>query len=240
MELSMTKVKTLEYCPLQFHWRYNKKLTTRPRFWLTFGSTIHKVLEVYYTHKKAGDLLVAHDLEEVFRTTWPEMIKKDDTLFQEEEDQEKIMENGIALITKYLTVFNLVPFLIEHKFKIKVPGVKEEVNGVIDLVTVDHDVRDHKVKAKAFNVKDLNDDIQLGCYSLAVPEARALWFDVLLRGTNQVCSQQIPSIRMAEEKAKQKLQWASGVLQKGDFLATTSVAKCLGCDYSEICNKKGN
>jgi putative RecB family exonuclease len=169
LRLSFTRVDTFERCPRRYRYQYVDGLPQAPAPQLSFGSSIHAVLEWLYDRKHP----VLPSLEETLQTLYTSW----DTAGYAEEEREVQLEayaHARAVITSFhgrveREGFRL-PAATEAWFELPI-GDDIVVVGAIDRVDVDEDgalhVVDYKTNRKARTRAQVRTSLQLAIYALA-------------------------------------------------------------------------
>lgn len=149
-----------------YYWEYVCGRFPPKNLPLAFGSSIHSALESYY---KNGD-------EELSKNVFIKEFTKDKIKVKPKEDLEKEGKLGVKLLNEYFKYENkpyFEPDKIEFKFEVllKHPVTKKPmeipIKGVMDLITKDKMIVDHKTSSNVWREKDFDDDFQSVCYWLA-------------------------------------------------------------------------
>lgn len=172
MVWSYSRLKCFEDCPYRWYMKYICNLPDNPRFYSSFGSFVHKLLESYYKGK-----IKKEDLPREFLLGFSENVKG-------ERPSEKIVSNYIDQGLLYFRTFEPVDMnviAVEKKFDYKIDGIPFigfadlvcEKNG--DLYIVDHKSKDLKPrsnrKKETQNDRDLDETLrQLYIYAEAVKQ----------------------------------------------------------------------
>lgn len=174
MVWSFSRVESFGNCPHQWYLRYIRRCKQKEKFYASYGSFMHKILERYYN----GELTKSQML-----TTFLKDFKTEVRGFRPKETTVKKFIDGAV---EYLKSFKPFPFkmiAVEKKVEFKVGG--EPFIGYIDylgmdesdgeLVIVDNKSRDLKPRSKrgkpTLKDKELDEILrQLYIYSIAVEE----------------------------------------------------------------------
>ena len=169
LRLSFTRIDTLRNCALRFRLQYVDRLPQRPAPALSFGSSVHAVLE-WLHDRKVPELPPLDEALEVLREVW------DSTGYAEVDRavQLREYEHARAVLAAYHARVERegmrTPVATEAWFELPV-GPDVTVVGSIDRVDVDPDgdlhVVDYKTNRKAKSRADVAASLQLGIYALA-------------------------------------------------------------------------
>lgn len=172
LRLSFTRVDTFERCPRRFRYQYVDGLPQRPAPQLSFGSSVHDVLEWVYDRKLPELPSLDETLQRLFEV-WDSSgyadVPRDEqlTAYQHARDvitaaHSRITERGFRLPVSTEAWFEL-PF-----------DEDVVVVGAIDRVDADDDgalhVVDYKTNRRARSRAQVKDSLQLAIYALATEE----------------------------------------------------------------------
>lgn len=149
MRVSISKIQTFLDCPRKYWYQYELYMRTKKSEGFYFGSAIHAGLENYYMGKDPMEAV-------------------DNALFGEKMALEEQVEEGIDLsklhreAKRIFKIYNsqaprFEPLLIEYMFKVELvhPKTQEKLPasfiGIMDLVTVDSRIIDHKTSSGSPN-----------------------------------------------------------------------------------------
>lgn len=173
MVWSYTRIGAFKDCPYKFFLRYISRIKEDDRFYSSYGSFMHKLIERYYN----GDLS-KEDMQMEFLLNFSAEVQGD-------RPKESIVSKYIQRGSEYLRGFEPFPYKmveVEKKVEFEVGGYKflgfidylgVDENG--DYVVIDNKSRDLKPRSKRANPtqKDIELDEmlrQLYLYSIAVKQ----------------------------------------------------------------------
>ncbi len=165
--LSYSKISTFLECPKKYHFQYVLKLPTKPKYYYSFGETIHKVLEEMYNPIKfVNKLPRLHELLSLVDEYWI------GTGFWDEEHEEEAKSEAKELLCSYYkkNIFAFKPaFSVEEKIYFNVEGIN--MAGKIDRIDKLPGDEFEIIDYKTGNVLDTSnidfiDRLQLIIYSL--------------------------------------------------------------------------
>ncbi len=170
LRLSFTRIDTFRSCPLRFRFQYVDRLPQRPAPALSFGSSVHAVLEWLHDRK----VPVLPPLEEtlgVLKDRW------DSSGYAEVDHAEQLRayEHARDVVTAYharvARTGLRTPVAVEAWFELPM-GEDVTVVGAIDRIDADADgelhVVDYKTNRRARTRDQVAGSLQLGIYALAV------------------------------------------------------------------------
>ena len=236
VRLSFSRIDALENCPRKFRYSYVDRLPSVPSPALSFGSSVHAVLEWLHEDRTAGvpdDEALLAALFERWETEGYAGVPRDDQLAD--------YGRARAALLRYrdrLRETGLRPSAgVEAWFELPFEGAV--VVGAIDRVEVDDagalHVIDYKTNRRARTRQQVASSLQLGIYALAcehlygsLPASVAL--DFVVAGPtvrvpiSEVDLADVP-VRVAEAAAR---------IRAGDDVPTPN-ALCPWCDYRALC-----
>jgi putative RecB family exonuclease len=172
LRLSFTRIDTFSTCPRKFRYQYVDALATRPAPQLSFGSSIHAVLEWLYD-RKHPELPSLDETLQALYDRW------DATGYAEvpREEQRAAYDHAREVVAGFhrrveAEGFRL-PAAVEAWFELPFPD-DVVVIGAIDRVDVDMDgelhVVDYKTNRRAKSQRQVASSLQLAIYALATRE----------------------------------------------------------------------
>lgn len=235
--MSVSKLKTFQQCKAKYHFQYVQQLPALEKDYLTFGTLLHKALEIFESEHIKGTSEADHLL---MKTAFGEALK--DSKYPVTPDQKK---EAFQILCKFLEIRAknkgalAKPIAVEKQFSIDI-GDGVLLNGFIDLVKLDVDnvlhVVDYKTsKTKRYLKKDL---LQLKTYSYVMcleneklENIRTSYimlkhnFDPI---TNEFCREDVLPIESEFRKV------AAEINQEKLFRSSTGPL-CEYCDYLTEC-----
>ena len=166
---SFSQMETFESCPLQYKYRYLLKIPEMDSAALSFGSSVHRALELFYTDLKAE---LSPSEETLLQYYQDNFIPYG---FQGQAHKLRVFKHGQELLEKYFATWHDAHGEIvelEQPFTLKLnSGGKEFVlKGKIDRIDKHGDtyeIIDYKT-GKMPSERELKKSLQLGLYALAV------------------------------------------------------------------------
>ncbi len=237
LRLSFTRVDTFERCPRRFRYQYVDGLPQAPAPQLSFGSSVHEVLEWLYDRKHPVLPSLDETLQKLF-DVW------DTSGYAEVERDEQLRayEHARIVVSSFHTRVQQAGFRLpaatEAWFELPV-GDDIVVVGAIDRVDVDDDgafhVVDYKTNRSARSRAQVRGSLQLAIYALAteelygrLPVSVALDFVVpgvqVRVGVDELDLASVPK-RLAEVAAR---------IRSGEDTPTPH-RLCDWCDFRAIC-----
>ena len=160
------------HCPRKWEFKYVKHIkvpTTAP---LIEGSCYHKVLETYFNHKLVTkqDLSLS-DVNDSIATHWNTILTSEERINWEQHDPEDVRLECQALLTEYVSTIapQITPVSVEETYISDIDGTK--LACIIDLITSDETVVDHKTSSKKYTQDDVDKDIQATAEAFVLDKA---------------------------------------------------------------------
>ena len=247
MVWSFSRVEAFESCPHRWYLRYIRRCKEKDKFYASYGSFMHKLIEQYYNRELTKSEML---------TTFLRDFKKEVRGFRPKESTLKKFIDGAV---SYLTDFEPFPYkmiAVEREVGLEIEGIK--VVGYIDflgedesdgeLVVIDNKSRDLKPRSARPKptVKDKELDAilrQLYIYSVAVEQEygklpKALCINCFRTGVfiNE------PFNREAYEEAKKwVIEHVETIKKEEDFDPEPDVFQCFWiCGVSDNCEYAPN
>jgi len=241
--LSVTQIKMFLRCPLQYYFRYIKGIKMLPNSAMTMGRCIHSTIERYYKEQLRGkhDMTV-EEVEERFASLWA--VESKETDFKKDEMPDKLKDEGIKLMGKYLLDIapTVKPKEIEKKFELTFENVSYTLKGIIDLIEEDGTIVDHKCSKRSPVQSEVDRDIQLSAYTLAYgslygKQPNGLRYDYLVRNKTPKTVQCVTArSQKALNRFLKLIGYVSQSIEQGIFYPNESML-CSTCGYKDLCRK---
>ena len=231
--LSYTQISMYQTCPLLYKLQYIDGLQPKDKWYFSFGATLHLCAE-YFFRVKVPPPPSLDELLDFYEKSW---LSEG---YESAEEEAKYRAYGREILTKFWQVhragFNM-PLAVERMFHIDIEGVK--LRGVIDRVDKLESgglaIVDYKTNQGLFTREDLEKDLQLTLYQLAVQE---IWYLPVERLTlyhlrsNTPCSCEPRNVSRLEEARQLVLRVAENITQQR-FPAIEN--QYCPCDFPEHC-----
>jgi putative RecB family exonuclease len=237
LRLSFTRVDTFEQCPRRFRYQYVDGLPQAPAPQLSFGSSIHAVLEWLYDRKHPE----LPDLEATLQALFDAW---DSTGYAEVDRDEQM--RAYAHARDIVSAFHArvaaegfrLPAATEAWFELPV-GDDIVVVGAIDRVDVDEvgdlHVVDYKTSRRARSRSQVRSSLQLAIYALATEELfgrlpATVALDFVVPGLRVA----VPVAELDLEAVPARLAAAAARIRAGEDTPTPN-RLCDWCDFRAIC-----
>lgn len=233
MKLSYSLVKTYETCPLRYRYQYVERAPRAPRKNLQLAKRIHVALRRYYLYAEYGPPDFQR-IAEAYSDSWsarnnPELIN------------EPAYQDGLQVLRGYYEAQKGIvqrPVMLEQGFQIEMG--RHRFAGKLDRVDLTDngqlEVVDYKLDRVIPPQEDLESDLQLGIYLLAVeelqgraPEAASRYY---LRHNVKisVCKTSDEIARVAGEVAA-----LGDCIERDNTFDPKPGKVCSTCDYRKQC-----
>lgn len=246
--ISVSQIHQFMFCPVAFRLQYEDLKDDekeKPNIYLVYGSALHSALELNFKQKiKSRKDLPVEEITDEFKTVfWKEA--KHASLFADPKSLALIGEN---VLTKYMEekAKGIQPLLVEHRFELKLKSYPITIVGVIDLITEEGVIKDHKTVGKTTERKwtqnTVDDSIQLTFYSAAYrkifqKKEKGLEIEIIPRNNRPVFK--TITTQRNEEQIHRVLYLASLIQEmKEKKIFIPNLFECRGCFYKEICKRK--
>jgi CRISPR/Cas system-associated exonuclease Cas4 (RecB family) len=244
--LSVTSLKMMLRCPLQFMFRYVKGLKIPPVGAIVLGKSVHRGLEENFRHKQQSkkDLSLSKVLEAY--SSFFDLEKQQEEIDWEGENPGKIKDEGVSLIKVYHKEIAppIQPLAVEEEFILEFENVPYTLKGYLDLVDQNKTIRDTKTARRSYPQDAAQTDIQLTAYNLAYKylkgeEPKSLCFDIMVR-TKQPKVQTLQSPPRTQAQLTRFLKLLGSIaraIKTGIFYPCENQQVCSWCGYREVCKK---
>jgi DNA helicase-2/ATP-dependent DNA helicase PcrA len=175
LRLSYSKVNTYRQCPLRYRFTYLERLPRRPRRLFRAARRIHHALMRWLTYAGAGE------------PRWEEVVTAYNAAWGALQEPEVIgtrdYQEGLQILQDYHAANAerpCRPVMLEHKFA--APLGPHVLTGMIDRVDATdsgYEVIDYKLDRELRTQQEVDEDLQLGLYHLALQEANGIRAEAL-------------------------------------------------------------
>jgi len=166
--LSYTQISLYKTCPLCYKLQYIDGLKPKDKWYFSFGTTLHLCAE-YFFRVKVPPPPSLDELLGFYETNW---LSEG---YESAEEEAKYRAYGREILAKFWQAHKAnfrMPLAVERLFHIDIGGVK--LRGYIDRVdkleSGGLSIVDYKTNQELFTRQDLEKDLQLTLYQLAVQE----------------------------------------------------------------------
>jgi RecB family exonuclease len=231
--LSYTQIATYRACPLQYKLQYLDGLKPKDKWYFSFGSTLHRCTEYFFRVKVPPPPSLA-ELIDFYQRNWLAQG------YESAEEEARYRAYGQEILSEFWRLHQAdfrIPVAVERMFSIDIAGIK--LRGYIDRVDkLDSgglSIVDYKTSQNLFTGDDLDQDLQLTLYQLAVERIWQLPVERLtlyhLR-SNTPCSCG-PRDSAALDAARELVTEVAESIAQGRFPAIEH--EYCPCDFPEHC-----
>ncbi len=231
--LSYTQISLYQSCPLCYKLQYIDGLEQKEKGYFSFGTTMHACAE-YFFKVKVPPPPSLDELLKFYEQNW---LSEG---YESAEEEANYKAYGREMLAKFWEIHSSdfrMPIAVEWMFNVDIEGVK--LRGFIDRVDkLDSgglSIVDYKTDKELFTKDDLEKNLQLTLYQLAVEQS---WYLQVERLTlyhfrsNTPCSCQ-PRGEAQLEEARSLVLAVAGGIDEERFPAIES-ERC-PCDFAEHC-----
>ena len=219
---------------------------------LEFGSTIHFVLTGFYKEKKLGNRLLLKDIQESFEGFWEEMAQDNPEIrYSEGEDFDTLLKKGRELLAVWHSKLPENDFRVigvEEPFALIRRDLSVPIIGYIDLLEEDEAgtivVTDFKTSGRSYSADEVNKNLQLTIYQIAIRENGfrnreiLLKLDCLVKTKTPKFEQFYTSRSEIEERRTiKKVQEVWRGMKEGIFIPNDGHWRCQNCGYKKKCDE---
>jgi putative RecB family exonuclease len=216
---------------------------------LIYGSVIHQLLEIYHEARMHDETIPLSEWLELFERHWFEALEKAGNIkFNKDATAETLLNEGKSLLTIYYDRYprEYKVMATEMPFSFTLDGLPIVIIGAIDLIEEDESgtiiITDHKTSGRAFSNDEVNRNMQLTLYQMAMKEQYPdrdfmLKLDALIK-TKTPRFEQFYTFRdeLAEQRLKRKILAVWNGIEKEVFIPNEESWFCKGCEYKSHCN----
>lgn len=252
--LSASQIDTYSQCGLLFKFAYIDRL--QPEFRsdnLELGTCIHLALADFHKQKITGRIMSAKELQETFKKYWKAAAEGYEGIqYSEGKDYETLLMEGQEMLTAY---YHKVPHdqfkvvAIEQPFRFLIDGCPPVI-GAFDLIEEDEAgtiiIVDWKTSARGYGVREIDKNLQLSIYQLALLEDGCADHEILLRLDVLVKTKQKKLEQYYSSRSKTDLKRTKKIILETWKGITSNVFipydspsnfRCPNCSYKKSCDE---
>lgn len=177
--ISFSRIDTFETCPLQYHYRYNLRIPAQDSPALIMGDAVHKTLKEFYQNQlSAAKKLTFPDLFKIFESNWHrEGFATKKHALESKNQVKKMLKKFYGQGFEYNKIGQVMaleqPFNIKITSGLSIRGVIDRIDNIKkDLV----EVIDYKTGSRVPSQKEVDNNLQLTIYALAINSLRGFSF----------------------------------------------------------------
>ena len=232
--LSHSSISLYQECPQRYKFKYVDNLPEKPKYFFSFGRSMHAALEFFYGVKA----LPAPSLDEVlkfYKENWASEGYRD------KGQEAEYFENGKGILAGYYRRHigsYSIPCFVEYNFQMDVDGVP--VTGKVDRIDRLPDgklsVLDYKT-GKVLPASRVIEDSQLTMYQLACEtllgaEVGRLVFYHLPTHHEHAAGRRPQALL---DELRSRIQKTAEAIEQGRFEPRPMERSCQWCDYKVLC-----
>lgn len=176
LDLSVTSLGGYDFCPYEFYIQHVLKISQPMGPQLGFGSVLHRMFEIYYKTKMAGEASTLEELNVALNEVWS---SRGYNSAAESEVDLKIAQTTLVSFYERETTANRIIIGSEVPVRFEIPEAKLRLRGKIDALFACEDgfeIRDFKTGRGKTDAEKLSkaakDNFQLRSYALAWEQLR--------------------------------------------------------------------
>jgi RecB family exonuclease len=232
MLLSYSKLNTYQQCPLRYRFTYLDRLPRRPRRLFRMAKRVHHALMTWLVYARSGQPSLTEALR-TYENAW-------DLDEQPEIGATREYLEGIDLLQAFHEANSgrpCAPAYLEHKFDLDLGA--HRLTGAMDRVDLTEsgfEVIDYKLHRVLRPQREIDGDLQLGIYGLAiremygvVPDALSLYFV-----RHNLKATTVRSRAQIDHLGDWMLRTAAEMTSSRRFEPCTG-DWCGGCDFRAVC-----
>jgi RecB family exonuclease len=232
VQLSYSKINTYRQCALRYRFTYLDRLPRRPRRLFRAGRRIHHALMRWLVYAKNGPPRW-EEVEAAYAAAW-------DSAEDPAARGSKDFDEGLQILREYHEVNQdrpCRPVFLEHKFSVRFG--EHVLTGALDRVDATDsgfDVIDYKLHRDLPTQQDVDVDLQLGLYHLALEEQHGIRPDTLslyfLRHNVELTTVRSPE--QVRELKRLVVATGNDVVSDRQWNPCKG-PHCVGCDFRATC-----
>jgi DNA helicase-2/ATP-dependent DNA helicase PcrA len=245
--LSVSQIETFKTCPLHYKLKYIYKLQTPPSASISFGVSVHNTLKEFFEieKKKANK----NSILNIYKENWIEEG------YLNKKHKEEFYKKGETYLLGFLkNGYNpkIKTVSLEEKFTLKInndlrSSLAIKIGGTIDRVddlgSGRYEIIDYKTGANIPSQKEVDKDMQLSFYALAVSTLyKVRPEDIKLSLYYLDTQEKITTSRTKEdlERLKDEILDIKEEIENSDFRCNNSYFCLQGCEYQMFCKGHSN
>lgn len=242
--LSYSQIQTFQICPLHYKLAYILKIPTPPSAPLSFGTTMHKVMnDIYRTPQKRKPR--KDTLYKYLENNWVSHGYKD------KKHEKEMYEQGKRYLAGYVDTqydSKVAPHLLEKPFVVPIKGSNNEqmkIGGKIDRVDLLADktveIIDYKTSERIPSQKEVDRDKQLTFYALAATTINEDIFPISPENLKLSLYFFKENVKISTQRTKEDLKrtvdeifTVKKQIEESDFDCSKHIL-CNSCEFKTFC-----
>ncbi len=239
--LSVSQIETFKTCPMHYKLRYIYKIPTPPSASISFGISIHNTLKDLFEEENAN-LISSEWILNQFRSNFIEEG------YENKKHKLKFFEKGESYLKGFLSNGydpKIKTLALEQKFTfklasdLKIGGTIDRLDNLSDGI---YEVIDYKTGANIPTQKEVDRDLQLSVYSMAISEIYKVEPENISLSLYYLDTQEKFTTRRTRadlEKVKDEILDVRKEIEESDFECNNNFY-CQGkCEFSMFCKSSG-
>jgi RecB family exonuclease len=242
--LSPSKITTYLACPVKYRWTYvdsQGKWYLRAKSYYSFGTTLHRVLELFHRSEDNGvettqEALAAYDenwLDAGFHSA--------EEMAESYHEGKEMLEHHLDQVQKRQTTAKVIA--VEKMLKIDTPNfvlsgridrLDEHEDGTVEIV-------DYKSGRASVTEEEVANDISMGVYQLLVREAypdRSVIATIYALRSGESASYSMSDQEIERFRRDITLLGDEIITQEYFDLTPRLKRLCVGCDFVPLCRRQ--
>ena len=243
--LSVSQIETFQICPLHYKLKYIHKLPTEPTAAISFGVSMHGAMRDFYKEIIEGAKPTNKIILKQLQNNW---IGEG---YKNKKHKDLFLEKGKKYLTEYLeNSFDrkILPVMMEEKFNFKL-GSNLKIGGTFDridrLANDGIEIIDYKTGERVPTQKEVDKDLQLGVYSLAVSKIKSELFgkdpdEIKLSLYYFEGQKKVTTVRTKKDLdlLEKELLEIKNEIEKSDFKCSNHYFCQIGCEFPMFCKRE--
>lgn len=245
---SHSKLSTFEKCPKKFKFRYIDKIrpTIEKSIETHLGKSVHTTLEWLYRQVKEKIIPSIDNVIIYYSKTWEKNWDPAIKNVKKKLTTKDFFNRGVQFLLDYymrnkpfddntLDTEKRILIVLEKSGNYKIQGFIDRL--VYNLKTKEYEIHDYKTSSNLPQPEDVDNDRQLGLYSMAIKELFGKDKEVSLIWHYLAFNRKIYSRRTNEQLSKLKKDTIELIkkIEATTEFPTKKTYLCHWCEYKEIC-----